>query len=193
LSLPLLLLAGFAALLLIVLIWVLVDPRKLAKSEADPLSAEDLDRCHVTYFPQVKQALAADDYAHLASREGSRALTRRVRKERRKIALAYMACLRGDFLKLWRLARVIASMSPRVGASQELERLRLGLAFSWRYEVLRIKILFGFAPIPELGSLSDVVSRLSIRLETGMKDLGERAALAAKLASSLDGRGLRTP
>jgi hypothetical protein len=151
-----------------------------------------LDRRHVTYFPQVKQALAADDYVHLASR-GSRALSRRVRKERRKIALAYMACLRRDFLKLWRLGRVIASMSPQVGAAQELERVWLGLAFSCRYEAIRIKILLGFAPLPELGSLSEVVSRFSIRLETSMRDLGERAALAAKLASSLDGRGLHTP
>jgi hypothetical protein len=192
LSLPLLILACFSVCLLSVLVWVLVDPRKLANSEADPLSGEDLDRGHVTYYRQVKQAFAADDYAHLATR-GSRSLIRRVRKERREIALAYMACLRGDFLKLWRLGRVIASMSPRVGASQELERVRLGLTFSCRYEVIRIKILLGFAPLPELGSLSEVVSRLSIRLETSMKDLGERAALAAKLASSLDGRGLHTP
>ena len=116
-----------------------------------------------------------------------------VRRERRKIALDYLACLRSDFLELWRLARVIASMSPRVGVAQEIERLQLGLAFSWRYEVIRIKFLFGFAPLPDLGSLSDVVSTLSIRLETAMNDLGERAALAAKLASSLDGRGLDTP
>jgi hypothetical protein len=191
-SFPLLLLAAFAGLLVLLLIWVLRDPRQFSEPGGDLNPWEDMDRRHVTYFPQVRQAMAAQDFTFLASR-GSRALTRRVHKERRKIALVYLASLRSDFLKLWRLARVIASMSPRVGASQELERLRLGLAFSWRYEVLRIKILFGFAPIPELGSLSDVVSRLSIRLETGMKDLGERAALAAKLASSLDGRGLRTP
>lgn len=110
------------------------------------------------------------------------------------IALAYLACLREDFLKLWRLARVIASMSPQVGVGQELARLRLGLTFSMRYEMIRIQFLFGFSPLPELGSLSDVVSRLSIRLETAMKDLGERAALAAKLGSSLDnGQGLDTP
>jgi hypothetical protein len=38
--------------------------------------------------------------------------------------------------------------------------------------------------------LSEVISRFSIRMETAMQDLGERAALAAKMASSLDGRGL---
>jgi hypothetical protein len=191
-NLPLLLLFGFAVLLVLLLAFVLRDPRKLTQPDVDLGYAEDLDRPHVTYFPQVRQAMAAEDSAFLASR-ASQALTRRVRRERRKIALAYLACLRGDFLKLWRLARVIASMAPQVGAAQELERLRLGLVFSWRYEMLRMKFLLGFAPLPELGSLSEVVSRLSIRLETAMKDLGERAVLAAKLASSLDGRGLDTP
>jgi hypothetical protein len=191
-NLPLLLLFGFAVLLMLLLAWVLRDPRELAQADVDFGDAEDLDRRHVAYFPQVRQALAADDSAFLASR-ASQALTHRVRRERRKIALAYLACLRGDFLKLWRLARVIASMAPQVGAAQELERLQLGLAFSWRYEMIRMKFFLGFAPLPELGSLSKVVSRLSIRLETATKDLGERAALAAKLASSMDGRGLDTP
>ena len=191
-NLPLLLLLGFAVLLVLLLAWVLRDPRKLPQPDVDLDYAENPDRRHVTYFPQVRQAMAAEDSAFLASR-ASQALTRRVRRERRKIALAYLACLRGDFLKLWRLARVIASVAPKVGAAQELERLQLGLAFSWRYEMIRMKFLLGFAPLPDLGSLSEVVSRLSIRLETTMKDIGERAALAAKLTSSLDGRGLDTP
>lgn len=188
---PVLFLVPFGILLLLLLVWAVRGPRKLAKSGFDLSSAEELDRRHVTYFPQVKQALSDGDCAFLASR-GSRALARTVRKERRKIALAYVACLRADFLKLWRLARVIASMSQQVSIVQELERLQLALVFSCRYEMIRVKLLFGFAPLPELGSLSEVVSRLSVRLETAMKDLGERAALAAKLASSPDGRGLRT-
>jgi hypothetical protein len=177
---------------MLLLAWVLRDPRELEQPDADLGNAEDLDQRHVTYFPQVRQAMAAEDSTFLSSR-ASQVLARRVQRERRKIALAYLACLRGDFLKLWRLARVIASMAPQVGAAQELERLQLGLAFSWRYEMVRMKFLLGFAPLPELGSLSGVVSRLSIRLETAMKEVGERAALAARLASSLDGHGLDTP
>lgn len=184
-----LLLTGFAAILLLLLVWVLRGPRK---RNDDLDSTEKLGRRHVTYFPQVRQALAEVDLAFLASR-GSRDLARRVRKERQKIALAYLSFLRHDFLRLWRLARVIASLSPKVGTAQEFERLRLGLLFYLRYELIRFKFVFGFAPLPELGSLSDVVSRLSIRLEAAMNDLGERAALAATLASSLDGRRLDTP
>jgi hypothetical protein len=192
-SFTFLLLIGFAVLILLLLVWVLRDPRKHAKPDGDFDSSEEFGQRHVGYFPQVRQALAEGDFVFLSSR-GLPQLTRRVRRERRKIALAYLACLRGDFLKLWRLARVIASMSPQVGVGQEIARLRLGLIFSLRYEMIRIKFLFGFSPLPELGSLSDVVSRLSLRLETAMKNLGERAALAAKLGSSLDnGQGLNTP
>jgi len=192
-SVTFLLLIAFAVLMLLLLVWVLRDPRKQAKPDSDSDSSEEFGQRHVGYFPQVRQALAAEDFAFLSSR-GLPQLRRRVRRERRKIALAYLACLRGDFLKLWRLARVIASMSPQVGVGQELARLRLGLIFSLRYEMIRVKFLFGFSPLPELGSLSDVVSRLSLRLETAMKNLGERAALAAKLGSSLNnGQGLDTP
>jgi hypothetical protein len=191
-SFPLLLLFGFAVLLLVLLGWVLRAPTRLAKSPADPALADEADRRNVTYFPQVKQALAADDFAFLASR-GLPLLARRVRKERRRIALAYLESLRNDFLKLWGLARVIASLSPEVGVAQEVARLRLGLTFALRYEMVRITFLLGLAPLPALGSLSEVVGRLAIRLEATMRDLGERSALAAQLASSLDRRGLDTP
>lgn len=174
----------FALLLLILLIGALRDPRKA--SLPTNASHEPQDRRHVTYFPQLRQSMSPEDYLFLTAR-GGRSLARRVRGERRKIALAYLACLRGDFLNLWRLARVIASMSPEVGMSQEMARLRLGLLFAARYEMVRMKFYLGFSPLPELGSLSEAVSRLAMRLETAMKDLGERAALAAKLASSLDG------
>jgi hypothetical protein len=189
---PLLLLFSFGILLLLLLAWVLRDPRKQRNRSATLGSAEESGRRHIAYFPQIRQALATEDVAFLALR-GSRALARQVRKERQKIALAYLACLRGDFLRLWRLARVIASMSQRVGMARELERLQLGLAFFCRYEMIRMRFLLGFAPLPEMGSLGEVISRMSVRLETAMNDLGERAALAAKLASSLDGRGLDTP
>ncbi len=191
-SFPLLLLFVFGVLLLVILGWVVRAPRHPAKSAYDSVFADQSDRRNVTYFPQVRQALAADDFAFLASR-GSHSLLRRVRKERRRIALAYLKSLRDDFLKLWRLARVIASLSPEVGVPQEFARLRLGLNFALRYEMIRITFLLGFVPLPALGSLSKVVGRLAIRLETAMRDLGERSALAAQLASSLDGRGLDTP
>jgi len=184
-------LAGFAILLLILVAWILLAPRRHAEPGEALRLAEESDRRHIVYFPQVRQAMGAEDIAYLESR-GSRALSRRVRSERRKIALTYLGCLRGEFLKLWRLARVIASLSPQVGAAQEFARLRLGLFFSLRYELIRFQLLFGVAPLPEIGTLSEVVGTLAMRLETAMREMGEGAAMTSKLASPLEGRGLRT-
>ena len=191
-NLALLFLFGVAALLFVLLAGVLRGPRRFGKPAAGLASGEESERRHVTYFPQVRQALAEEDFTFLSSVR-SHGLSRRVRKERQRIVLDYLSFVRQDFQKLWRLARVIASLSPQVGVAQEIARLRLGLSFYLRYEMVRVKFLIGFSPVPELGSLSEVVSRLAIRLETAMKDLGERAALAAKLASTLDGRDLNTP
>jgi hypothetical protein len=177
----LLLFAGSLAAVLIFLVWLLRDPRNTATRAKDPLAAEELERRHVTYFPQVLRALAAEDIAYLASRCAGD-LSSSVRKERRKIVLAYLAFLRNDFLKLWQMANVIAKMSQKVGAAQEIERFRLILVFYARYELIRFKFQFGFTPVPELGSLSDFVGSLALRLDIAMKELSERAALTSSQA-----------
>jgi hypothetical protein len=48
----------------------------------------------------------------------------------------------------------------------------------------------GFATVPQLDGLSDLVSGLSVRMEAAVKELGERSAAAAELASSINRRGL---
>jgi hypothetical protein len=184
-SLNLLFLICFGVIALLVLVWALRNPQKRADSNMDAGSLEEADRRHVAYFPQVRQAMAATDYEFLRSR-GSRRLAQRVHNERRKIALAYLAFLSQDFERLLRLARVIAVLSPEVWAAQEFERFRLSTSFSLKYGRIRMKLLLGYMPLPEIGSLSEAVSKLTIRLETAMRELGERAALAAELASSLD-------
>ena len=118
-------------------------------------------------------------------------VARRVRQERRRIALAYLSAVRDDFQSLLRTASIIAGLSPEVVAMQEFERVRLTVEFAWRYQLIRLQLRVGLAPFPQLDGLSDLVSGLSVRMETAMKELGERAALAAELASSLDGRGHR--
>src|SRR5438093_13703252 len=114
----------------------------------------------------------------------------RLRQARERLGLAYLSALRGDFQSLLRMARVIAVLSPEVAAVQEFERLRLSIKFAWQYEMLRMKLLAGFAAAPQLMSLSDLVSGLSARMESAMQELGERAALAKKLSSSLGRRGM---
>jgi hypothetical protein len=189
LNLPLLLFFGFVVILLLVLVWALRRPHERRKLRGDPLSLDEDGRRHVTYLPQIRQALAKADFRFLKER-ASGEVQRRVRRERRNVALAYMAAVRGDFQSLLRMARVIAALSPEVAAVQEFERLRLTAKFAWQYQMIRWKLMAGLATLPQLDGLSNLVSGLSVRMEAAMKELGERAALATELASSMNRRGL---
>ncbi|MFI5058598.1 MAG: hypothetical protein ACHQLQ_10455 [Candidatus Acidiferrales bacterium] len=181
---------GFVAVLLVLLIWSLRSPKKQAYSSLDPAAFQGPDRRHATYLSQIHRALAPADLEFLAS-QGSAKLARRVRKERRRIALLYLSSVQEDFQKLLRLARVIAVLSPEVVANQEFERLRLGVQFSFRCQMIRIRLFCGFAALPQLSGLSQMVSGFAVRMETAIAELGERAALATELASSLESRGVR--
>jgi hypothetical protein len=183
----LLLFFPIVAALLAVLAWALRGPRKHSAHPLDLECLEQTGRRHATYLPLIHQALSAMDFAFLASR-GSPELLRRARKERRRVTLSYLAALSDDFQRLLRLAQVVALLSPDVGAAQEFERVRLSLQFRWRYQLVRARLHAGLLSFPSLDALSHMVSDLAVRMETALKELGERAALAAKTASSLDGR-----
>jgi len=189
LSLALILFFGSVAVLLLGLGWALWKPWEQKNIDSDPRWLEGRDQRHTNYLPQIRQALAAADYDFLSKR-ASRGTQRRVRRERLNVALAYLGALRGDFESLLRMARVIAVLSPEVDAAHEFERLRLTAEFAWRYQMIRWKLLTGMTPLVQLAGLSDLVSGLSVRLEQAMKELGERAAVAAELASSMNRRGM---
>ncbi len=171
--------------LLTLLAWALRSPERHTASRVEPASLEQPGPHHATYLQLIRQALSPADLEFLAAR-GSPSLARRVRKERRRVALSYLNELRNDFQRLLRLARVIASLSPEVGAAQEWERLHLSFRFSCRYQMVWAGLYSGLLVVPQLSGLSQIVSELAVRMETAMKELGERAVLAAKLASSTD-------
>lgn len=135
---------------------------------------------HITKLPQIKQALADSDFIYLNER-GYPALAKRIQKERRRIALNYLACLRVEFEKLLRLARMVASLAPKLAVAQEVQGLRLNLEFWYRYYLIYFRLVSGVGPLKAIGSLSNMVSALTIRMETAMSELGERAALGAEL------------
>ena len=188
-SINLILFLTLIALLLLGLVWAMGRPQKGRKLQTNPRSLEVTGQPHASHLPQILQALAATDFDFLA-KEASQEVVRRVRRERRAVALAYLVALREDFHGLLRMARVIAVLSPEVAAAQEFETMQLMVRFLWRYEMIRWRLLAGNAPLPQLHVLSDLVSGLSVRIEAALKELGERAALAAELASSMNRRGL---
>jgi hypothetical protein len=177
------------ACLLLLLAWAVRRPRKEKWHTDTSASLEQVGRRHSTYLPLVRQALAPADFSFLESR-GCARLADLLRKQRRRIALSYLDCLHDDFVRLLHLARAVAALAPQVTTAQELERLWLSVRFECRYQMLRAGIYVGVPSLPILDGLSHMVSDLSVRMETALSELGEQAAIAAKLASSLDRRGV---
>jgi len=182
---------AFVALLLFGLVLALKRPRKEASFLANPELLEPPGQRHATHLPQICQSLEAEDYAFL-SNHASQKLVRRVRRERRAVAIAYLNALREDFQSLVEMAKMIAALSPEVAAAQEFETARLTVRFLLRYQVTRWKLLAGSISAPQVNRLSELVSGLSVRIEAALKELGERAAAAADMASTVNRGGLHS-
>ena len=190
-SLPFYLFSGLIGLLVLLLMWSLRRPgRNASLASVSDVLAES-GRWHVTRLAQIRQALTKTDYDFLSHR-APKGVLRRVRRERRDVALKYLNALREDFDDLLRIARVIAELSPEVKAVQEFERLRLTIRFAWRFEMIRLKLTVGFVPLSQVDRLANALSGLSVRIEHAVKELGERTALASELASARHGGGVDT-
>lgn len=173
---------GLASLLLVSLLWALRSSPSPRKKKA---SLEEQQRSNIEYFAQIQQALSVEDRKYLL-RNGPPGLAQSVDRERRKIALDFLQALDEEFSRLVRLAKVVAMLSPEVAPLQEFERMRLSVMFHWRLQAIRARVAFGMARPPQLAAVSDIISQLSVRMESAMKALGERAALAAEMASAVD-------
>lgn len=186
-SLALIALGAIVAVLLLLLIWALRGSGQRGDSRTVSKEFEEGGHAHVNFLPQIQQALKREDIEFLA-RAGVGGLRGRVSRERRRVALSYLLALRQDFENLMRISRVIAALSPKIAVVQELERFRLTVNFQWRYRMVWISLWAGYAPLPQMNDLSNLLSGYSVRLEGAMKELGERAATAAEMVSSPDRR-----
>jgi hypothetical protein len=175
---------GAMAVLFVLFSWLMRNPKRQSPAcSVDSAPLEETGRYHATYLSVIHRAMAANDFEFLASRAPN-GLLLRTHRERQRIAKLYLAHLRADFERLLQLARVIAGLSPPVRASREFERLRLILRFSWRYRLLALGVYSGPVLVSQINVLSMIVAELAARLESAIKDLGERAADTAD--SSLD-------
>jgi hypothetical protein len=181
--------ASIVAVLLLLLVWALRGPRNSSSGKFDLAALEESGRRHSTYFALIRQASSPADMEFLKNRASPKVVLR-VRKQRRRVALLYLGQLREDFQRLLLLARAVAALSPSVGTRQELERFWLSAQFSWRYQLIRAGFYYGFLPVSQLSGLSHMVSELAVKMEASVRELGERAAMAAKIASTFDGSGV---
>ena len=181
----LLIFAGIGVSLLAVLAWLSLSGMRRG-TRGDFGSRPEREYRHISHLPQIKQSLGQADYEYLLAR-GPAGLAERVRKERRRIALNYLAALRSEFERLQHMARVVAVMSPEAAVAQELQGLRLNVEFSVRYRIIYFRLLSDIAPVSAINNLSNLISSLTVRMETAISSLGESAALAAELASPHNG------
>src|SRR5882724_3426531 len=130
---------------------------------------------------QIRQSMDPADF-EFAKNKCGRELPARLRRERRRVTLLYLAAIRKDFEHSLRVARIIAVLSPEVSSSQEYERVRLALIFRWRLQMVKIRLLLGLIPQPQLTALWQMAAAMAMQMEETMAKLGERAALAAELA-----------
>jgi hypothetical protein len=171
--------ASIGLLLLLAMAWLAISTTR-RRPEVVRNGSRERECLHISNLPQIKQALADSDFMYLKD-QGYPALAKRIQKERRCIALSYLACLRVEFEKLLHLARMVAVMSPNVAIAQEVQGLQLNLEFSYRYYLIYFRLVTGIAPLEAIGGLSNMVSALTIRMETAISELGERAVLGAEL------------
>jgi len=188
LSLTFYLFFAIVGILFVVFVWSLRGSKTHAPSAAPPSAIpQDPPVSHISHLAQIRRALAPADL-EFASKRIPREALRRMRRERRQVALTYLSALRAELDTLLHTARVIAALSPEVAAGQEFERVLLTVNFVWRYRMIRISVWAGLTPLPQLNHLSNMLSAYSVRLEEAMRELGERAALVAEMVSSPDRR-----
>jgi hypothetical protein len=151
------------------------------KGHEHGLGALDKAPRDLNNMPQIRQSMDPADF-EFAKAKGGRHLETRLRRERRNVALLYLAAIRRDFEHSLRVARVIAVLSPEVSGSHEYERIRLAMIFRWRFQMTKARLLIGIIPQPQLLTVWRMAASIAMQMEETMAKLGERAALAAELA-----------
>jgi hypothetical protein len=157
-----------------ILLWLLIPKHKSSKTApvsfpSDAIGALPTAR-HFAYFPQIRQALSADDTRYL--RESAPAQVAKLAlRERRAVARGFLKGLHEDFSNLARLGRIVAALSPEVSREQEAERLALTLKFQVLYSFVWLRLSVGKLPLDQLEHLTGLVERLATRMDTAMAEI----------------------
>jgi hypothetical protein len=137
-------------------------------SERGPVRDEIENLClagkHVINLPQIRQALEPADFEYLSGRSDAK-MVRKIRKERRRIALKYLEGLREDFERLVDATQAVAALSPEVEAQEEWKRFRLSAEFRVKYRLVWAKFALGAPTFPGLEGIALMVSSLALDLE----------------------------
>jgi hypothetical protein len=161
----------------LLLMWLL-RPRQHAGDAVAPTIDRALETefpKHYRYFPQIRQALSADDN-HYLREVAPHDVAQQVVRERRAIARKFLRGLREDFSGLERLARMVASLSPVVSRRQESERILLGFQFRLLYTLVWLRLSTGTVPLQQVEQLTELIGRLALRMEQAMAQISALSA-----------------
>lgn len=186
-TLSLVIFLALALILILLLAWAGRPPKRLLRSPEDVLEALSEER-HYARLPQILQSLREDDTEFLRGR-GQSALLRRLRRERKRIALRYLDYLEQEFQILVECSRILATLAPELTPTSEFDRFRQNFRFILNCRYLRWRLRLGLQPWDAFGTISDMAGTITLRLEAATARLGERALQAADSPSFDNGRG----
>ena len=149
--------------------------RSAVPAAGTPGGDEPLDRLlptHFRYYPQIRQALARTDREYLAQR-ATPAVCRRWEAERRKVVRGFLAGLKEDYVRLERLGRTVASLSPELGHELERERVWQGARFRFWYGVMWLAPLGSRWTLRLLDRTTNLVGSIANRTAAAMTAIGE--------------------
>jgi hypothetical protein len=168
-----LIVAAIASVLLLIGLGLLIRPLK-AESALRPVTAvnvESLAAKHFRHLAQIRRALTDEDRFFIDTRLPERS-AKRLRVERRTALRKYLAGIGEDFACLDRLAREVASLSPKIEHRQETERFVLEVRFRILYRIALLRLgTVGSLPFDAVAHLSGVVGGLSRQVEAMMATL----------------------
>lgn len=165
--------------ILLALAWLLLSPQwKGAVADPHLLDIEKLQNLHCRHFPQIGQLLRKEDLAFM-QKVAPADLIRSWKRERARILRRYLNQLTQDFVRLERLARSLAALSPAISRRQEWEWLKLGIQFRFLFALVAIRIRFGSISFHHLARLTDLIvvqaTTLEIRISQAAEALPARA------------------
>ncbi|MHB8412874.1 MAG: hypothetical protein ACYDDI_13140 [Candidatus Acidiferrales bacterium] len=164
-----------ALAILLALFWLLFgSPAAGTPASLDARDVEEFLPANCRHFPQIRQMLETEDHQFIR-RRAPRHIEVEWRGERRRILGQYLKGLGQDFVRLERLARLIATISPEIRRAQEWEWMWLGIRFRILYRSVELKIALGSFSADDIARLTDPIAGLAAELESRMSLIAECA------------------
>lgn len=162
--------------ILLTLLWLLFGSSKNETGLSfDASQIEKLLPTNCRHFPQISQLLSQEDAEFMRKRAAPHHIVGKWRAERRGILRQYLSGLRQDFMRLERLARLIAALSPEIRKGQELEWVWLALQFHVSYRMAALKLALGSFSPEGLVELTEMIAGLTGDLENRMALIAEHS------------------